>query len=85
MTGADRQLDALRADMLAEETAREDARSIKRNHNRMLVLVCGITGSAGWPTLMAFTTHSAMLASFGASIGFVAALLVTAYAMIRRY
>lgn len=86
MTPAD--LATVRAEMDARETAErmaEDARSIKRNHNRMLVLVCGITGSAGWPALMAVTTHNAMLASFGASIGFVAALAVTAYAWARRY
>jgi hypothetical protein len=75
------QIATLRTEMLAAE----DARSIKRNHNRILVLLCGITGSAVWPALMMCTTHSAMLATFGAPIGFVFALGVTVYAMIRRY
>ncbi len=70
---------------MAAEQAAEDARSIKRNRNRILVLVCGICGSAGWPAVMAATTHSAMLATFGAPIGFTAALAVTAYAWLRRY
>jgi hypothetical protein len=75
----------MRADMLATETAREDARSQRRNRNRILVLICGIAGSTVWPLLMACTTHSVMLATFGAPIGFSAALVVTAYAWVRRY
>jgi hypothetical protein len=80
--------DAMHSELAAMDAAREateEARSKHRNGNRLLVLAVAFMINMIWPTIMLHIFHDVAGTAWTPALSSSADILVTAYALHRRY
>jgi hypothetical protein len=80
--------EAMHAELAATDAAREateESRSRHRNGNRLLVLAVAFMINMIWPTVMLHVFHDVAGTAWTPALSSSADILVTAYALHRRY
>lgn len=69
----------------ATRQAIEDTRSVRRNRNRLAVLIVAFMINMIWPVIMLHVMHDVAGTAWTPALSSSADILVTAYAWYRRY